>query len=116
MRKNTLKILCLALVVCCIMSLAACSLAFGKYELDSASAGGMTLTAEMFKDYMGECYIEMTPFGTAKFCMDGELMDMKYGNGKIWPVEEGEDEAVNFEVKGSEIIMEMDGMELIFKK
>ena len=58
----------------------------------------------------------MTPFGTAKFCMDGELMDMKYGNGKIWPVEEGEDEAVNFEVKSSEIIMEMDGVEMIFTK
>lgn len=116
MRKNILRILCLAMVLCCILSLAACSLAFGKYELDSASAGGMTLTAEMFKEYMGECYIEMTPFGTAKFAYGDEVLDMKYANGKIWPVEEGEEEAVNFKVEGLTITMEMDGMELIFKK
>jgi hypothetical protein len=116
MRKNTLRILCLAMVLCCILSLAACSLAFGKYELDSASMGGMTLTAEMFKEYMGECYVEMTPFGTAKFAYGDEVLDMKYANGKIWPVEEGEEEAVNFKVEGNKISMEMDGMELIFKK
>ena len=116
MRKNTLRILCLAMVLCCILSLAACSLAFGKYELDSASMGGMTLTAEMFKEYMGECSVEMTPFGTAKFAYGDEVLDMKYANGKIWPVEEGEEEAVNFKVEGNKISMEMDGMELIFKK
>ena len=116
MKKNTLRILCLAMVLCCILSLAACSLAFGKYELDSASMGGMSLSADMFAEYMGECYIEMSPFGTAKLTYGGETMDMKYADGKIWPVEEGEEEAVNLEVKGNTITMEMDGMELVFKK
>lgn len=116
MRKNTLKILCLALVVCCIMSLAACSLAFGKYTLSEASMGGMKISVAALGMDPDDCYLEMTPFGTAKFCMDGEMMDMKYAGGKIWPVEEGEDDAVNFEVKGSEIVMEMDGVEMIFTK
>ncbi len=116
MKKNTLKLLCLAMVLCCVLSLAACSLAFGKYELASASMGGMTLNADMFADYMGECYLEMTPFGTAKFAYGDEVLDMKYANGKIWPADEGEDEAVNFEIDGNKIHMEQDGMQLTFEK
>ena len=77
MRKNTLKILCLALVVCCIMSLAACSLAFGKYTLSEASMGGMKINVAALGMDPDDCYLEMTPFGTAKFYMDGDKLIVK---------------------------------------
>lgn len=113
--KTTVKLLCIILVLCTLLSLTACGIAFGTYKLDSASMGGLTVSpGEMGMD-TDEYYLEMTPFGTATFVFQGKEQEMKYGNGKIWPVDE-EDEAVNMEIDGNAITLEMDGLEMVFKK
>lgn len=115
MKNTVIKLLCLTLVLSTLLTLSACSLAFGTYKLDSASMGGLTVSLETIGMDPDECYLEMTPFGTAVMVFQGEEKDMKYGDGKIWPADD-EDDKVNFEIDGDTITIEMSGVKLIFKK
>lgn len=113
MKKTIVKLLCVALVLCSLLCLAGC--AMGTYKLDSASVGGLSVSLESVGMDPDDYYLEMSPFGTAVFCFDGEEKDMKYGDGKIWPADD-EDDTVDMVIDGDEIILELPGVNLTFKK
>ena len=116
MKKSILKIMCLAFAICCILSLAACGGNSGKYTLNGAKMGDMTITADMLGASAEDCYLEIDASGNAKFSLNGEVTDMKYADGKIWPASEGVENAVSFVIDGNTIYMEQDGIQMIFKK
>ena len=116
MKKNILKVFCMALVLCCLLSLAACGASLGKYTLVGAQMDEMTLSAEMLGEAAKDCYLELTSGSTAKFSLNGEVLDMEYADGKIWPAAEGKDAAVGFKVDGNKLYMEQDGIQMVFEK
>ena len=46
---------------------------------------------------------------------DGEVIEMGWADGELWPAEDPEDK-VAFTVDGDTLTMEQDGMKMVFKK
>ena len=80
--------------------------------------GGEVIDIEGMKLLMGEdmeMYLELNSDGTAVLNMDGEITDMQWADGKIWPKDDTDDK-VGFTVKDGVLTLEQDGMKMIFKK
>jgi hypothetical protein len=60
-------------------------------------------------------YVTINEDGTGSLSMYGETMDMEWGNGEIWPVDEP-DEPVNLSFDGFTLTMEQDGQKIVFEK
>ena len=126
------KILCIALALMLVLSLAACGGAggsgvggsneVGKYYLQSMEAEGMSIgrefftamgmTEEQLDEYM---FIEITAPGKATVTMEGETINMEYDATSMWPVDEP-DEKANCTVADGKITLEIEGSKVIFAK
>lgn len=114
MKKLISSILCAALILSMLLTLAGCGNA-GHYVLKEVSYGGITISAEEAGLDPDDCYIDLKANGTAVMYMDGEENDMEWEDGEIWAVGE-EDEKADFEIDDGELILEIEGMEMIFEK
>ena len=124
------KILCIALALMLVLSLAACGGAgmnggsneVGKYYLHSMETEGMSvgrefftamgMTEEQLDEYM---FIEITAPGKATVTVEGETINMEYDATSMWPVDEP-DEKANCTVADGKITLEMEGSKVIFTK
>lgn len=114
MKKLISSILCAALILSMLLTLAGCGVA-GRYVLKEVSYGGITMDAEEAGMDPDDCYIEMKSDGTALMYMDGEETDMEWEDGEIW-AEGEEDEKADFEIDDGELILEIEGIEMVFEK
>ena len=122
------RLLCVALALIMVLSLAACggaglgSSAVGTYYLEKMEAEGMSidrsyftamgLSEEELDEYM---YIKITEAGKATVAMDGEVIEMEYDATSMWPVDEPDDKA-NCTIADGKITIEMEGNKVIFAK
>lgn len=126
------KILCIALALMLVVSLAACGAAggsgvggsndVGKYYLHSMETEGgsfgremflaMGMTEEQLDEYM---FIEITAPGKAIITMEGQTQEMEYDATSMWPVDEPDDKA-NCTIADGKITIEMEGSKVIFTK
>ena len=113
------KVLCSALVAIMLLCMTACgSKIAGRYDFYSMDmGGGVEVTAESLKALGGEMemYIELEDDGTGTMASEGEVIEMGWADGEIWPAEDPEDK-VAFTVDGDTLTMEQDGMKRVFKK
>ena len=112
------KVLCSALVAIMLLCMTACgSSVAGRYDFESMEMDGVKITAQSLKD-MGaemEMYIELEKDGTGTMASDGEVIEMGWEDGEIWPAEDPTDR-VAFTIDGDTLTMEQDGVEMVFKK
>ncbi|MBQ7017000.1 MAG: hypothetical protein IJN10_08620 [Firmicutes bacterium] len=112
------KVLCSALVAIMLLCMTACgSSVAGRYDFESMEMDGVKITAQSLKD-MGaemEMYIELEEDGTGTMASDGEVIEMGWEDGEIWPAEDPTDR-VAFTIDGDTLTMEQDGVEMVFKK
>ncbi len=114
------KILCSALAAIMLLCLTACggSGIAGRYEFYSMDmGGGIEITAESLEALGGEMemYIELEDNGTGTMALDGEVVDMGWADGEIWPTDDPSDK-IGFEVDGDSLTIEYDGVQMVFKK
>jgi len=114
MKKLISCILCAALILSMALTFAGCGVA-GRYVLKEMSYGGVSLSAEDAGIDPDDCYIELEANGTGTMCMDGEKNDMEWEDGEIWAVGE-EDSKADFEIDDGELILEIEGIEMVFEK
>ena len=118
MKKSVKTILCLVLVIGIVCTLAACGGVAGRYELASMAMGDQEMDIAALKALAGtdvEMYIELKDDGTAVLAMDGEVTEMQWADGEMWPANNPSDK-IPFTVDGDELTMEQSGIKLIFKK
>ena len=112
------KVLCSALVAIMLLCMTACgSSVAGRYDFESMEMDGVKIIAQSLKD-MGaemEMYIELEEDGTGTMASDGEVIEMGWEDGEIWPAEDPTDR-VAFTIDGDTLTMEQDGVEMVFKK
>ena len=112
------KVLCSALVAIMLLCMTACgSSVAGHYDFESMESGGMKITAQSLKD-MGaemEMYIELEEDGTGTMANEGEVIEMGWEDGEIWPADDPDDR-VAFTIDGDTLSMEQDGIKMVFKK
>ena len=121
--KNSVKRgICLVLALVLVLCLTACGGIAGRYKLTSAESDGMVLEGESLQSVLSmagmtadDMYIELREDGTGTMSVMGEVAEMCYGNGQIWPVEEP-DEKVPFTVSGDKLTIEIDGAKMVFEK
>lgn len=141
MSKSICKLLCIALAMCMILSLAACGKKAaepattapkatepkqtkvpahiahaGTYVLTSAEYDGTVMGKEEL-DLLGlydyECYVILKDDGTGTLAMEGKLEDICWDETKLWSP--GDEEGyVEFTVDGENLSLEMDGVTLTF--
>jgi hypothetical protein len=123
------KVFALLLVLVMVIGLCACgdkggktpsgNSVAGRYYLVSMAEGDMTISIEEYSEMLGydvEMYIDVRADGTATAKnMDGEYMEMAWGNGQMWPVDEPEEKA-NCTFSGDTMTVGMDGEKMVFKK
>lgn len=114
MKKLISGVLCAALILSMLLTLAGCGVA-GRYLLKEVSYGGISMDAEDAGMDPDDCYIEMKSDGTAVMCMDGEEVDMQWKDGEIW-AEGEEDDKADFEIEDGELTIEIEGIEMVFEK
>ena len=124
MKKIVRILLCLALIAG-MLSLAACGGSddvTGRYAISAMDMGGTEIDGAMLDaslTAMGiereDMYIELKADGTGVMSVMGEVAQMEYKDGKIWPVE-SPDEKVDFEVDGNELTISIQGMSMTFTK
>lgn len=112
--------LCAVLILSLALCLGACGKSdiTGRYNLKSMEAEGITFDMEKLKQMAGEdaeAYIELRADGTATMSMMGEVAELKYADGQMWPVED-EDDKAPFTIKGNTLTLEQDGLKVIFEK
>ena len=112
------KVLCSALVAIMLLCMTACgSSVAGHYDFESMESDGIKITAQSLKD-MGaemELFIELEEDGTGTMANEGEVIEMGWEDGEIWPAEDPEDR-VAFTIDGDTLTMEQDGVKMVFKK
>lgn len=114
MKKIISRVLCIAMILSLLLTFAACG-ASGTYSLEKVSYGGVSLDAEAAGFEDGKFYIELSSNGTAVMCFNGEKEDMEWEDGQIWAVDEP-DGKVPFELDDDELIIEIEGVEMVFVK
>lgn len=116
--KNTItKLLCVAMVLCMLLTLAACGNA-GKYVLSAAKIDGEKYDADELEEIgldPEDCYIELKADGTGEVSLFGDEEDIEWKGNEMWP-EDDEDDVQEFDIDGKELTIEMDGQKLIFTK
>jgi len=116
--KNTItKLLCVAMVLCMLLTFTACGVA-GTYVLSEAKINGEKYDLDEMEDLgidPDDCYIELKSDGTGEVSLFGEETDIEWEDDEMWP-EDDEDDVLEFEIDGDELILEMEGQELIFVK
>lgn len=113
--KRTLSfVLCVALTVCMMLTLAGCGVA-GRYVLLEMSYGGISVSAEEAGMDADDCYIELESDGTAVMALNGEETDMEWEDDEIWAVGE-EDSKAEFEIDDDILTIEVEGVEMVFEK
>lgn len=122
--KNTVsKLLCIALILCMVMSFAACGLIqglmyAGTYTLTSAEIGGQEFDASSLS-YIGmdpdDCYIKLEADGTAEVNLFGEKADMEWEGNEIW-LESDPDDKQEFEIDGKDLILAIGTEKRVFTK
>ncbi len=127
------KILCVALALMLVLSLAACSMItdllggksrnVGKYYFQSMEMEGMSInrealmsmggmTEEELDEYM---LIEITGEGKATMTSDGEVAEMAFDATHMWPIDDPEEKAA-YTLKDGTLTITEDGLSLIFAK
>lgn len=119
MKRTLSMILGLALIMGMLVCFSGCTLfTAGKYYIYKMTMDGETITRDDMED-MGvdykDFYLDLDSDGTGVLCSNGSEQDMEWDEDEIWP-EGDKDEAAEYEVKGSKLILEQDGMEMVFKK
>lgn len=112
------KILCSALVAVMLLCMTACGNSIaGRYNFYSMEMDGVEITAESLAALGGELemYIELTDDGTGTMASEGEVIEMGWADGEIWPADDPTDK-VAFEIDGDTLTMEQDGIKMVFKK
>ena len=112
------KILCSALAAIMLLCMTACGNSMaGRYDFYSMDLDGVEVTAESLEALGGglEMYIELEKDGTGTMASDGEVVEMGWADGQIWPLDDPTDK-VAFEVKGDTLTIEYEGVEMVFKK
>ena len=109
------KVLCSALVAIMLLCMTACgnNLA-GHYNFYSMNMEGMEVTADALGGEV-EMYIELEKDGTGTMAAMGEVVEMGWADGEIWPIEDPTDKAP-FTVDGDTLTIELEGIKMIFKK
>ena len=108
----------LCLIVCLMVSLAACGEITGRYDLVSMSNGTDMMDADDVRSitgFDGDLYIELFEDGTAVMSMFGTTTDLEYDDNYLWPVSDKED-TMSYRIEGSSLILEEEGVKVIFKK
>lgn len=126
-------LVCLAMILSLMLCVAACgedegmigsitggsskSSIAGKYEFYSMTYDGETVTAEDLAEAGSdtEMYIRLDNDGTGIMYTDGETVDVVYGNGQLWAVDEP-DEKLDCTIEGNTLTTEIEGVVTIFKK
>lgn len=114
MKRILSRILCMALMVCMLLTLAGCGVA-GRYVLKEMSYSGISLDAETAGLSSDKCYIELKSDGTGVMSLNGKENDMEWKDGQIW-IEGEEDNKVDFEIEDDALTLEIEGMKMIFEK
>lgn len=117
------KLIALMLALVLVVGLCACGdkggNVAGRYYLVSMSEGGESYTVKEYSEMLGaevEMYIDVKADGTATAKnMDGEYMEMGWGNGQMWPADEPGEKA-NCTFRGDTMTISQDGMTMTFKK
>lgn len=112
MNKCMMRILSIALLLCLLFCLTACGTS-GHYVLTEMAHGGVNVSAE--DAGYEQSYLEMNSDGTAVLCLDGELINLSWQDEQIWATGEERTKA-SFEVRGSVLTLNVEGIELIFEK
>ena len=120
MKKMGKVVLSIVLVLSMLLCFAACSKGgqTGRYELTSMVEDGEEYNIAEMKEWFGddyEAYIELKSNGKAVMNMMGEVTELVYKNGYMWP-EGDEDEKVAYKISGKTLTLEEDGMKMVFKK
>ena len=112
------KVLCSALVAIMLLCMTACGNNItGRYDFYSMDMDGVQVTAESLEALGSEIemYVELEKDGTGTMASDGEVIEMGWADGEIWPAEDPTDKAA-FVVDGDTLTIEQEGMKLVFKK
>lgn len=114
MNKLISRALCVVMLLSLLLTFAACGVS-GHYELKEVSYSGLSLSAKEAGFDTENYYIDLNANGTAVMCMEDEKQDMEWKDGQIWAVGE-EDAKADFEIDDDELILEIEGMEMVFEK
>ena len=93
----------------------------GRYNLETMAIDGTEISIKDLMEMAGdeaeglEFYLELKADGTAVMNMGGDIEELVYKDGQIWP-EGDEDDKISFTVKGNTLTLEEDGEKLVFKK
>lgn len=113
--KRTLSIvLCVALIVCMVLTMAGCGVA-GRYVLVELSYSGVSVSAEDAGMDADNSYVELESDGTAVLCLDGDKTDMLWDDDQIWAAGK-EDSKAALTVDDGVLTIEVDGIEMVFEK
>ena len=119
MKNMITKLLCVAMVLCMVLSLSACGfLVAGTYTLSGAEIQGEEYDADDLESLgldPDECYIKLEADGTGEVNLFGDEMDIEWKDDEMWP-EDDEDDIQEFEIDGKDLILEYEGEKLIFTK
>ena len=120
MKKMGKVVLSVVLVLSMLLCFAACSKGgqTGRYELTSMEEDGQEFNIADMKEFLGddyEAYIELKGNGKAVMNMMGEVEDLVYKDGYMWP-EGDEDDKIAYKISGNTLTLEQDGMKMVFKK
>ena len=120
MKKMGKVVLSVVLVLSMLLCFAACSKGgqTGRYELTSMVEDGQEFNIADMKEFLGddyEAYIELKGNGKAVMNMMGEVEDLVYKDGYMWP-EGDEDDKIAYTLSGNTLTLEQHGMKMVFKK
>ena len=114
MKKTISRILCAAMLLSLLLTLAACGVS-GKYVLKKVSYAGISMDADTVGFESEKFYIELFSNGTAVMCYNGETEDMEWKDGQLWSVDD-KDSKVDFTLEDDELIIELEDVEMVFVK
>lgn len=120
MKKMGKVVLSVVLVLSMLLCFAACSKGgqTGRYELTTMVQGSEELNIADMREFLGddyEAYIELKGNGKAVMNMMGEIEQLVYDDGYMWP-ESDEDDKIAYKISGNTLTLEQDGMKMVFKK
>ena len=117
MKSKAVKLLCLAAVLCMLLTFTACGTA-GTYVLSELEFSGIKYDADDLEELgldAGDCYIKLNSDGTGTLCLFGECEAIQWEDDRFWLTGE-EDDPVPFELDGSRLTIEYEGESLTFTK
>lgn len=114
MKKTISRALCAALVLCILLTMAACGQS-GRYVLTKASYFGITVDASELGLNTEGVYIELKFNGTGVICGGGEEYAVGWDSDSIWPLED-KSQTIDMVLEDGTLTIDYEGIGLIFEK